>query len=108
MFEAALDALESGLNVEKSAILLFDADGVMRFKASRQLSESYRRAVEGHTPWEPGAKNAEPLVVADVAADPGLARFRAEIINERISGMAFVPLEAADGVIGKFMLYFSG
>src|SRR5262249_12700398 len=30
------------------------------------------------------------------------------ILNERIAGMAFVPLEAADGVIGKFMLYFSG
>jgi PAS domain S-box-containing protein len=108
MFDAALDALESGLSVERAAILLFDADGVMRFKASRRLSESYRRAVEGHTPWEPGAKNAEPLLVPDVAADASLARFLPVILNERIAAMAFIPLEAADGVIGKFMLYFSG
>jgi PAS domain S-box-containing protein len=108
MFEAALDALESGLSVEKSAILLFDADGVMRFKAWRRLSESYRRAVEGHTPWERGTRRAEPLVVADVTAEPSLAQLLPAILDERISGLAFIPLEASDGVIGKFMLYFSG
>ena len=46
IYEAALDALESGLAVEKASILLFDPDGVMRFKAWRRLSDEYRRAVE--------------------------------------------------------------
>jgi PAS domain S-box-containing protein len=108
IFEAALDALESGLSVEKSAILLFDPDGVMRFKAWRRLSEGYRRAVEGHTPWKAGMKGAEPLVVADVTEDAGLTAFLPVIRAERISGMVFVPLEDADGIIGKFMLYFPG
>lgn len=51
IYEAALDALAAGLGVARASILLFDPDGVMRFKAARGLSEGYRRAVEGHTPW---------------------------------------------------------
>ena len=106
IYEAALDALESGLGVERAAILLFDPDGVMRFKAWRKLSDSYRQAVEGHTPWALGAKGAEPVVVSDVTEDADLASLLPMIRTERISGMAFIPLEAAEGVIGKFMLYF--
>src|SRR5262249_35187150 len=81
-------------------------DGVMRFKAWRELSDEYRCAVEGHTPWVPGTKRAEPLVIADVRQDESLAALLPMIRAERISGMAFIPLEGADGVIGKFMLYF--
>ena len=33
IYDAALDALAYGLGVERASILLFDADGVMRFKA---------------------------------------------------------------------------
>jgi PAS domain S-box-containing protein len=106
IYEAALDALECGLGVEKASILLFDPDGVMRFKAWRNVSDDYRHAVEGHTPWAPGTKGAEPLVVADVAEDDRLVSLFPVISAERISGMAFIPLEGADGVIGKFMLYF--
>jgi len=106
IFEAALDALESGLGVEKASVLLFDPDGVMRFKGWRNLSESYRRAVEGHTPWAPGVKGAEPIVVGDVAENADLAPFREILRAERIAALAFIPLEDADGVIGKFMLYF--
>jgi len=106
IYEAALDALECGLGVEKASILLFDPDGVMRFKAWRNVSDDYRHAVEGHTPWAPGTKGAEPLVVADVAEDDRLVSLFPVISAERISGMAFIQLEGADGVIGKFMLYF--
>ena len=107
IYEAALDALENGLGVGKAAVLSFDPDGVMRFKAWRTVSEGYRRAVEGHTPWLPGAKGAEPLVVGDVAEDAGLAPLLPAIRAERIAAMTFIPLEDASGVIGKFMLYFS-
>jgi PAS domain S-box-containing protein len=106
IYEAALDALENGLGVEKASILLFDPDGVMRFKAWRKLSDGYRSAVEGHTPWVPGAKGAEPLVVAEVTQDASLASLLPVIRAERIAAMAFIPLEDANGVIGKFMLYF--
>ena len=55
IYTAALDALTSGLGVERSSILLFDPDGTMRFKAYRGLSATYRQAVEGHSPWTPSS-----------------------------------------------------
>lgn len=106
IYPIALDALEAGLGVVRASILLFDADGVMRFKASRRLSETYRRAVEGHTPWQPGAPDPDPLIVPDVARDASLAPYLPIIQAEGIAAMAFVPLVTLEGVIGKFMLYF--
>jgi hypothetical protein len=55
IYEAALDCLEQALPVRRASILLFDADGVMRFRAARNVSAAYQRAVEGHTPWQPHA-----------------------------------------------------
>ncbi len=106
IYATALDALADGLGVRRSSILLFDPDGVMRFKASRGISEAYRRAVEGHTPWAPGTRNAEPFVVHDVSLDPSLGTYLPTIQAELIAGMAFIPLLSNDEVIGKFMLYF--
>ena len=40
----------------------------MRFKAWRGLSETYRRAVEGHSPWTPDERNPRPIHISDVAA----------------------------------------
>jgi PAS domain S-box-containing protein len=105
IYAAALDALASGLGVDRSSILLFDPDGVMRFKAYRSLSEAYRRAVEGHSPWTAETRDPEPIVVPDVTREPALAPFLAAIAAERIVGMTFIPLVNADRVIGKFMLY---
>jgi len=106
IYEAALDALRDGLGVHRASILLFDADHVMRFKAWRGLSQSYRRAVEGHTPWTPTTREPQPIVVSDVSVDPSLAPFLPTIQAEGIAAMTFVPLVSLDRVIGKFMLYF--
>jgi PAS domain S-box-containing protein len=106
IYDVALDTLAEGLGVSRASILLFDADGVMRFKAYRGLSESYRRAVEGHTPWEPGTPDPGPVVVNDVATEPSLAPFLPIIQAEGIGAMAFIPLVSLDRVIGKFMLYY--
>jgi PAS domain S-box-containing protein len=106
IYDAALDALGAGLDVQRAAILLFDPDGIMRFKAWRGLSETYRKAVEGHTPWSPGTVGAEPIVVRDVTRDAPLAPFLPAILAEHIAAMALIPLEGAGGVIGKFMLYY--
>jgi GAF domain-containing protein len=99
---AALDALAAGLNVHRSAILLFDPDGIMRFKASRGLSDTYRAAVEGRTPWTSRSTSAEPIVVPDIAEDASLAPYQTMIRAEHIAAMAFIPLEGPGGVIGKF------
>lgn len=106
IYAAALDALARGVNVARASILLFDPDGVMRFKAYRGLSTDYRAAVEGHTPWNPDSPDPEPIVVADVTTDASLRPYLSVIDAEGIAGMAFIPLVSMRRVIGKFMLYF--
>jgi PAS domain S-box-containing protein len=105
MYEHALDALNDALGVTRASILLFDADGVMRFKASRGLSDRYRRAVEGHSPWTPSTPDPEPILVRDVEAEPSLAAYITTIRQEGIGAMAFIPLVYGGTVIGKFMIY---
>src|SRR5207253_1468739 len=87
IYEAALDALRDGLGVDRASILLFDPDEVMRFKAWRGLSDAYRRAVEGHTPWTPTTVDPQPIVVSDVAADGGLAPYLPTIKAEGIAAL---------------------
>ena len=106
IYRAALDALTEGVGVSRSAILLFDPDGVMRFKAHSGLSSEYRRAVEGHTPWTPDTSDPEPLVVPDISREPSLQPFIEAFGAEGIAALAFIPLVSLGRVIGKFMLYF--
>jgi PAS domain S-box-containing protein len=106
VYEAALDALAEGLGLRRAAVLLFDTDNVMRFKAWRGISEVYRTAVEGHSPWQRGELDAVPVVVSDVTRDLSLSKLLPAIRAERIGAMAFIPLIREGGVIGKFMLYF--
>jgi PAS domain S-box-containing protein len=107
MYEHALDALDDALGVTRASILLFDVDRVMRFKAWRGLSDHYRRAVEGHSPWTPDSPDPEPILVPDVVTESSLQAHLETINAEGIAAMAFIPLVYAGSVIGKFMLYRS-
>jgi PAS domain S-box-containing protein len=106
LYTTALDALADGLGVSRSSVLLFDSAGVMRFAAWRGISDLYRAAVEGHTPWQPDSPSPEPIVVADVAQEPSLAGLLPAIEAEGIAAMAFIPLVSLGKVIGNFMLYY--
>ena len=107
IYAIALQALADGLGVSRSSILLFDTGGMMRFAAWRNISDSYRSAVEGHSPWRPDSPNPEPLVVGDVRIEPSLASLLPTIEAEGIAAMAFIPLVSLGRVIGKFMLYYN-
>ena len=78
----------------------------MRFKAWRGISDTYRAAVEGHTPWRPDSPDPQPFVVADVTLDAELAAYQPVFTAERIRALGFIPLVSRGRVIGKFMLYF--
>ena len=106
IYAAALDVLSQALGVSRASVLLFDSDGVMRFKAWRGLSDAYRTAVDGHSPWTPDTIDAQTIVVADVVKDRSLERYRAVFAAERIAALVFIPLVNAGRVIGTFMLYF--
>ncbi len=107
IFDASLQCLASGLNVDRSSILLFDAEGVMRFRAWRGLSDAYRAAVEGHSPWAVDAVDPQPVLVPDVQADGDLEALMDVLRRERIRSVAFIPLIVARRLIGKFMLYYA-
>ena len=106
VFEAALDAIRLGLGSERASILVFDAAGVMRFRGWRNLSEAYRRAVEGHSPWTREARDPQPILSGDVEADPAMASYLPVFRREGIGAVAFVPLVAGGRLIGKFMVYY--
>ncbi len=106
IFSAALDAIEGAVAAPRSAILSYDDDGVIRFKAWRGLSESYRHAVEGHSPWSRDTRSPEPLLVSDVDKDPTMSRYLSLFQAEGIGALSFIPLVANDVIIGKFMVYF--
>jgi PAS domain S-box-containing protein len=103
----ALAGVKETLEADRAAILLSDEAGVMRFRAWTGLSDGYRAAAEGHSPWPPDAANPQPVIVPDVAQAPDLAALRPVIEAEGIQALAFVPLVHAGRLLGKFMLYYN-
>lgn len=107
VYEAALQGIREALGVDRASVLMFDADGIMRFKAWRGLSDEYRRTVEGHTPWAAGQPAPAPVVVSDVQADASLAEYHRVFARENIRALGFIPLVSRGRTIGKFMLYWA-
>src|SRR5262249_9874859 len=81
--------------------------GVMRFAASRGISQKYRKAVEGHSPWKPGTLDAQPILIKDIEKADLEEDLRGTIKAERIKACGFIPLSGDRGVIGKFMVYYN-
>jgi PAS domain S-box-containing protein len=107
VYDVTLASLVDATGADRAAILLFDDDGVIRFKASQGLSAEYQTAVTGHSPWLRGTRDARPLVVPDVLVDESLAAYREVLLRERVRAVAFVPLALNAGVFGKLALYYS-
>ncbi len=106
VYEAAITGLLEASAADRSAILMFDDDGVIRFHAWRGLSSEYRQAVTGHSPWSQGARNAQPIVVPDVFVETTLGEYHDTFRRERIRAVVMIPLALGSGVFGKFMLYY--
>jgi PAS domain S-box-containing protein len=105
LFAAALDALIDATAADRASLLLADAGGVMHFRAWRGLSDEYRAATDGHSPWPADAVDPEPVLVADAQAAGFEPPLDAALERERIGALAFVPLVHAGRLLGKFMLY---
>ncbi|MFN3135660.1 MAG: PAS domain S-box protein, partial [Candidatus Kryptonium sp.] len=107
VYQRALDGITKALNINKASILLFDPDGVMRFKAWIGLSENYRKAVEGHSPWKPDDPNPQPIFISNVEKDKTLdENLKKIILNEEIRALGFIPLVFKGKLLGKFMIYY--
>lgn len=104
--EAAMDGIIDAVSADRASVLLFDAEGVMRFRGWRGLSEAYRRAVDGHSPWTPSDVDARPITIGDAAADESLADLHDVVLDEGIRALAFIPLVSSGRLVGKFMVYY--
>jgi PAS domain S-box-containing protein len=106
IYAAALEAILVSIGTDRASILLLESDGVMRFKAWRGLSENYRQAVEGHSPWPRDAPDPRPVLVEDVQECPLEPCLRQTVMAEGIGALAFIPLVSNQQLLGKFMLYY--
>ena len=106
VYDSALDAILRALPCQRASILLFDEAGVMRFVAWRGLSDHYRRAVDGHSPWTADVKDAKPICIDDVERADLDESLRATIKTEGIGALAFIPLVTGGKLVGKFMSYY--
>jgi GAF domain-containing protein len=106
VYEAALDIITRALGCRRASILLFDDAGIMRFAAWRGLSDGYRRALEGHSPWTRDVKDPQPVCIQDIEAANLPECLKETIKAEQIGALAFVPLIANGALIGKFMTYY--
>ncbi len=106
VFEPALDAIFRALRCQRAAVLLFDNAGVMRFAAFRGLSERYRQAVEGHSPWDRDSKDPEPICIDDIERADLPEALKQTVLAEGIRALAFIPLQESGRLVGKFMTYY--
>jgi PAS domain S-box-containing protein len=104
---AAMDAMFAALRCDRAAVLLFDRSNVMRFVASHGLSEQYRKAVDGHSPWSADTRNARPVCIEDVAKSDLSEELKQVVLDEGIGALAFIPLQEGERLIGKFMIYYN-
>jgi PAS domain S-box-containing protein len=104
--DTAVEAIATALGTERASVLLFDSSGVMRFISWRGLSDHYRAAMEGHSPWKPDSRDPLPILIGDVQTDASMSLLRDEIEGEGIRSLGFFPLVYQERVVGKFMLYF--
>ena len=101
-----IENVRRSLNVDRVSVLLFDTEGVMRFKVSRGLSLEYRQAVEGHSPWPAGVKDPQAILVPDALNDTTLSQFHKVILSEGIHALGFIPIVYRETLLGKFMIYY--
>jgi len=105
--EAALRAILRCQSTDRAAILLADAQGVMRFKNWHGLSEAYCRAVEGHSPWQQNEPDAKPVFVDDIDRVEMAESLRGAIQREKVRSLAFIPIVYERRLLGKFMIYYA-
>jgi PAS domain S-box-containing protein len=106
IYAAALDAIMDAMHCGRASILRCDTDGLMRFVAWRGLSEGYRRATTGHSPWTLQDENPEPVCMIDVDRAELDQPLKTIVKQEGIGALAFIPLMAEGRLVGKFMVYY--
>src|SRR5689334_12799693 len=106
VYQSAMEFIRSALGCKKVSVLLLDEGGVMRFVAWDGLSEEYRRALEGHSPWRADEPHPRPVCIEDTDLSALDERVQKHLRAEHIRALAFIPLIYKERLLGKFMVYF--
>ena len=106
VYDAALDAILAALACERASILMFDDSDVMRFVGWRGLSDEYRHAVEGHSPWDRDEENPRPVYFENIGLSELSVALKETIAREHIAAVAFIPILIDGRLAGKFMAYY--
>jgi PAS domain S-box-containing protein len=107
IFDTTFNAIFDALGCDRASILLADDAGRMRFAGWRGLSDAYRKAVDGHSAWEPGELNPQPMCISDADASDLSESLRTTIKSEGLKALAFTPLVSDGKLIGNFMTYYN-
>ncbi len=107
VYQAALDAILRALHCNRASVLRRDETGTMRFVAWGGLSDRYRAAVDGHSPWAADEINPQPICIDDVEHADLPEAIKTVVNEEGIRALSFIPLVTSEGkVAGKFMAYY--
>jgi signal transduction histidine kinase len=106
VYTLVLRSVIRGTKSDRAAVSLFDEAGTMRFQVSEGLSNRFKAALEGHTPWQRDDVYPPPIAVDDTQADPEWVALQDEHRAEGIRAIALVPLINHRGqLIGQLMVY---
>ncbi len=94
------------LNASRSSVLIFGPDRLVHFVAWQNLSENYRKMVDGHCPWHIDQIDAKPIFISDVEKSSLQEELKQAILDEGIHALGFFPLISPDHLLGKFMVYY--
>ena len=106
IYEVALEAIVRAFDCERASILMFDETGVLRFVAWRGLSQNYRKAVEGYSPWARDETSPKPVAIEDVAVSDLFTDLKDVIVREKIGAVVFIPILQNGRLAGMFMVYY--
>jgi len=109
IYRAAVEGLVRVVPADRASVMIFDADGVMRYRAWKGISDRHRATMEQpiSIKWPRGARDVQVVTVADATHDPSLSPLQPAFENEGIRALALIPLLGNGGLIGKFVLYYN-
>jgi len=104
VFRLALDCLVQVIRHDRAAILMFDSDGVMRFKAWRNLSPEFRRAMQGMSPWAREVWSFEPIMITPESEGASSDELRGLLLGEGIHAAILFSVGVGGHPLGKLMV----
>jgi PAS domain S-box-containing protein len=108
IYSRSLRGLASIFSISRLAILLADDQGVMRFKITRGMSESFRKSVEKQAQEhsrELSDSNTQPMIYYDTIEIPFPEILQEAMESEGINAMVVFPLIYSGLMIGEIVIY---